>query len=190
MKPYIPFLFLLAACAPTSPNPSTDFLNSNAEWSGNVSALYALTSVGSGTGIEIKWRDSTSQVHKLSDYQGKPVILAFGLTTDALSDQQFAALDSVRAEMGDSVRTIAIAHDPSGFRTVSLYASSQHRMSQFISDSARRVQIQFSQRSDGHTYTPESFVLGLDGKIVDGGVTAGLEDKASLEALVRKAYHP
>ncbi len=190
MKPYIPFLFLLAACAPTSPNPSTDFLNSNAEWSGNVSALYALTSVGSGTGIEVKWRDSTEQVHKLSDYQGKPVVLAFGLTTDAFSDQQFAALDSVRTEMGDSVRTIAIANDPSGFRTVSIYASSHHRTSQFISDSTERVEIQFAQAVGPTYYRTESFVLGLNGTVVSGSFTPGASTKDSLEYYARKAYHP
>jgi len=193
MKTLLVCSLLFAACAPTAPSTSTDYTNPNAQHAGNVSALYALTSANAGTGIEVEWLDSTGQAHKLSSYQGsKPVILAFGTTSDATSDQQFAALDSVRNEMGDSVRTIAIANDPSGFRTVVAYVAAQHLTSQFISDSTERVEIQFATTTAaGPTYyVIESIVLGLDGNIVSGGFTPGFASKASLEALVRKVYHP
>jgi peroxiredoxin len=194
MKSSIAILFLLAACAPTAPSTSTDYVNTNAEFSGNVSALYALIAASTGAGVDVKWRDATGLVHRLSDYQGsKPVVLAFGTSSDATAETQFAALDSVRAEMGDSVRTLAIANDNTiwSFKTVSDNIASHHITGQVISDSARRVQVQFVQFSDGQLWSTESFVLGLDGKIVSGGATDGLlEDKASFETLVRKAYHP
>ncbi|MDP4199680.1 MAG: hypothetical protein Q8922_03655 [Bacteroidota bacterium] len=187
-------LLALTACAPsTATVQSTDYLNSNAQHSANVSTLYALASIGTGTGIEFKWLDSTGISHKLSEYQGsKPVVLVFGKTSDSYSTAQYASLDSVRSEMGDSVGTIAFADDnaPTNFNTVTSYVSAHHFLSQFITDSTQRVEIQFATAGlSGPTYyVTESLVLGKDGKLVTNGFTAGPAYKDTLEARVRQAY--
>src|SRR5947209_17996692 len=125
----------LASCAPNdSSNSSADYINTNAAFLHNVSDVYAVTASSSTPlPFELKWRDSTGLVHKLSDYKGKPVFIAIGRTNDGSSDTLFREVDSMQIEMKDTLMTLIVAHDATGMATVSSFVTSNNIRSQVIS---------------------------------------------------------
>jgi hypothetical protein len=181
-------LIAFIGCAPDAPT-FVEYSNPNAQYEHNVSALYGKVSSTNSLGFDIKWRDSTGQVHKMSDLQGvKTVLIGFGKTSNLSSDTLYHQVDSVRALMGDSVFTLIIAKDNTGFRTVANFVSAQGIKSQVISDSTSTVQLEFVQHSDGIIYTPQTFIIGTDGKVVTNTPLAGPMPVDTLRSWVRKAY--
>jgi hypothetical protein len=174
----------LFSCAPDTPSVS-EYSNTSARYAKNVSELYGVVASSDPLGVDIKWLDSTGVVDKLSKYHGKPGVVVFGRIADAASDSLFREVDSIRAEMGDSVYTLIVTEDAGGFNTVSQSAVSQAIKTQIVCDASFNIELRFVGFADGFTYPQESFILDKSGKIVSGDVTAGREDKDVLKKYLR-----
>ena len=91
-------LAVAAGCSPsTSSNSSGSFTNSDAENSGNVSGIYELAAygtVGSWTGVDIKWKNSKGIIQAVSAYgdSGKPALVSFWATTNDTDASEIPAL--------------------------------------------------------------------------------------------------
>lgn len=181
-------LIAAVGCAPDAPT-FVEYNNPNAQFAHNVSGLYGKVSSSTPLGFDFKWRDSTGLVHKMSEFQNKkPLLISFGKTSNLSSDTLYRQVDSVRAAMGDSVFTLIVAKDIVGFQAVANFVSAQGIMSQVISDSTSTVQLEMVQHSDGIIYLPQTFLIGVNGKLVTTDPLAGPIRPDSLESLVRKGY--
>src|SRR5205814_1933681 len=112
------------------------------------------------------WKDATGRVASLSEHFGKPALVVFWLMAQGASDTLISVLDSVHADMKDSVFILAIAEDrttPHCFASGVLYDTINHVQVQMVTDSAERAHIQYAQFSDGTLVHPETFILKSDG---------------------------
>ena len=193
------FLFLLplivigAGCAPSTSSPSatTSFTNTDASYTANVSGIYELASygtVGSWTGIDIKWKNSSGIIQAMSAYgdSGKPVLLSFWATTNATDASEEPALDSVQKDLGDSVGIVTIGEN-NNFQAFYNYDTLNKIHVQIVVDSAGLTNIQYVELTNGSIAWPETFVLKPNGSIMiaeEGYVTTHV-----LDSLARAAYH-
>lgn len=186
-----------AGCAPsTSTNTSEDFTDITAPFSGNVSETYALATISSAPGFDLKWVDSTG-VRALSSYHGKVVLVTFWRTTDVGAGTILGSFDSVGRDLGDSVQVLMVDDDNSAarFTNAKTFVSAQQTKSQVLVDSAWRVHLRFAgDFSDGQLYYTETFVVKPDGNVIkDAGVIANLPSshegtRALMDSVVRAAY--
>jgi hypothetical protein len=190
------FLFLLplfvtaAGCAPSTSTPSatTSFTNTDAPYTANVSGIYELASygtVGSWTGIDIKWK-GIDKIVAMSSYAGKPVLLSFWAITPATAAAEIPALDSVQKDLGDSVGIVTIGENNT-FQAFYNYDTLNKIQVQIVVDSAGLANVQYSELADGKIVWPETFVLKPNGSIMiaeEGYLTTHV-----LDSLARAAYH-
>jgi hypothetical protein len=185
---------LNAGCAPSTSAPITNsFSNLNASDTLNVSGLYEVSpygTVGSWTGIDIKWKDSVGIIRAMSGYSGKVVLLSFWITTPAAGTWVEYALDSVQRDLGDSVGIVTVAEDesyPNNFTGVYNYVAANKIRSQVIVDSGQFAHIQYAELANGNLGVPETFVLRPNGSIMQ--FLEGYNSKRVLDSAVRAAYH-
>ncbi|HET6400467.1 MAG TPA: hypothetical protein VFH95_03625 [Candidatus Kapabacteria bacterium] len=183
-----------AGCAPSTSAPITNsFSNPNAPDTLNVSGLYEVSpygTVGSWTGIDIKWKDSAGIVRAMSGYAGKVVLLSFWITTPDTGAWVEYALDSVQKDLGDSVRIVTVAEDggnSNNFTTVYKYVSSNKIRAQVIVDSGQFAHVQYSELANGNLGVPETFILRPNGSIMQ--YIEGYDSEPVLDSLARAAYH-
>ncbi len=189
------FLFFLAIGAgcssSTNTNPNFSFTNADASYTGKVSGIYELAAygtVGSWTGIDIKWKDSgNGSIQAMSSYgnAGKPILISFWATTPDTATWDEFALDSVQSVMGDSVGIVTVSE--SSFASTYKFDTLNKIGVQVVVDSAGLTELQYSQLEGGSIGQPQTFVLKPNGTIMgdyEGYVTASMFD-----SLVRAAYH-
>ncbi|HEX5316446.1 MAG TPA: TlpA disulfide reductase family protein, partial [Candidatus Kapabacteria bacterium] len=181
-------------CAPSTSAPiANSFSNPNAAYKANVSELDQVSpygTVGSWTGIDIKWKDSAGVVRALSGYSGKVVLLSFWITTPAPGTWVEHALDSVQTDLGDSVRIVTVAEDesyPNNFTGVYNFVTSGKIRSQVIVDSTNFAHIQYAELANGNLGVPETFVLRPNGSIMQ--YLEAYNSEHILDSAARAAYH-
>ncbi len=187
-------LVTVVGCSPsttTNSSTSSSFTNADAAYTGNVSGIYQLSAygaVGSWTGIDIKWKDSSGKIESLSGYgnAGKPALLSFWATTNATDASEIPALESVQNDLGDSIGIVTIGEN-ANFQTFYNYDTLNKIHLQTVVDSLGLTNIQYSILADGKITWPETFVLKPNGTIMiaeEGYVAPG-----ELDSLARAAYH-
>jgi thiol-disulfide isomerase/thioredoxin len=188
---FLSLLLIAAGCSSTTvPNPNTSFTNADPAYMGNVSGIYAMENygtVGSWTGVDIKWKDSNGVIRAMSAYgdSGKPVLLSFWSTTTATAESDEPALDSVQKVLGDSVGIVTINED--NFQTAYKYDTLNKISVQIVVDSAEIANLQYVQLVNSNIGWPETFIIKPNGTIMAysyGYATAGV-----LDSLARAAYH-
>jgi hypothetical protein len=184
---------ILSGCAPSTSAPITNsFSDPNAPYTANVSGLYQVSAygtVGSWTGIDIKWKDSAGIIRAMSGYAGKPVLLSFWTTRPDTGAWEEYSLDSVQTDLGDSVRILTVAEDnnySNNFIGVYNYVTSNKIRSQVIVDSGQFAHIQYSELANGNLGVPETFVLRPNGSIML--YILGYDSEHVLDSLARAAY--
>jgi hypothetical protein len=191
LRHFLP-VFLLSAiisCAPTASETSPiEFTDPTIEFAHNVSGLYGIASISTGTGIELQWKDSTGRIISLSDHQGKPVLVAFLRLMDSSGRILASQLDSVQREMIDSVFVLAIVEDnsPHSFASAAYYDSILNLHLQLVSDSAERAHIQFVQLTGRNFVHPESYLLKKDGHLAEGSPFWGYQNRFYWEEKLRQ----
>jgi hypothetical protein len=190
------FLLLLAigggCSSTTSPSSNGSFTNNDASYTGNVSGIYALAAygtVGSWTGVDIKWKDSANgSIQAMSSYgnAGKPVLLSFWATTPAAAASEMAALDSVQAsDLGDSVGIVTVGEN-NNFQAFLTYVTSNKISVEVVVDSERLTNIQYVAMANNNIVYPETFVIKPNGTVMIA--EEGYVPERVLDSLVRAAY--
>jgi peroxiredoxin len=190
---YLLFLLSLATgagCSPsTSSNSSSSFTNTDATYNGNVSGIYELANygtVGSWTGVDIKWKNSQGNIQALSGYAGKPILLSFWATSPVADAAEESTLDSVEKDLGDSVGIVTVGEN-NNFQTFYSFATGNKITVQIVVDSVKLANTQYAAMADNKIVWPETFVLKPNGAVMiaeEGYVT-----EHALDSLVRVAYH-
>jgi hypothetical protein len=184
-------LTIAAGCSPsTSSNSSGSFTNSDAEYSGNVSGIYELATygtVGSWTGVDIKWKNSKGIIQAVSAYgdSGKPVLVSFWATTNDTDASEIPALDSIQKDLGDSVGIVTVGEN-NNFQTFLTYVTSNKISTEVVVDSEGITNIQYAGMVDGKIVWPETFVLKPNGTVMIA--EEGYVPERVLDSLVRAAY--
>ncbi len=156
---------------------------------GNVSGIYELSNygtVGSWTGVDIKWKNSQGNIQALSGYSGKPVLLSFWATTPVAAAAEESTLDSVQKDLGDSVGIVTVGEN-NNFQTFYNYATANKITVQIVVDSLELTNDQYAAMANSNVVWPETFVLKPNGTAMiaeEGYVT-----EHALDSLVRAAYH-
>lgn len=184
---FLSILIIAAGCSPsTNANTGTSFTNSDATFSGNVSAIYELSqlaTIGSWTGADIKWRDS-SGIISLSGFAGKPILLSFWATSPNSAASDEFSLDSTKSDLGDSVAIVTISE--STFQATDSYVTANKIGVQVVVDSAGLAELQYAEINNSTTGQPQTYILNPNGSIVadlQGDATAHM-----LDSLARAAY--
>ncbi len=195
MKPrnlfFLSLLVIAAGCSSTTvPNPNTSFTNADAAHIGNVSGIYALENygtVGSWTGVDIKWKDSNGVIRAMSSYgdSGKPMLLSFWATNNDTTASEESALDSVQKDLGDSVGIVTVVENT--FQAAYAYDTLNKIKVQIVVDSAKLANIQYVQLADNNIGWPETFIIKPNGTIM--AYSEGYATERVLDSLVRAAYH-
>ncbi len=186
-----------SGCAPsTSSTSSNSFSNPDAKYTANVSQLYQLVpygTFGSWSGIDLKWKDSaTGEIRSLSGDAGKVLLLTFWVTRPDTGAWEVPSLDSVQADLGDSVRIVTVAEDdnyPDNFQSVSAYVSAHNLHSEVILDTTEFAHIQYGEQVSTDLGLPETFVIGPSGYSSNPEAVLGYYSSHQLNSLVRAKYH-
>ncbi|HEY3875545.1 MAG TPA: hypothetical protein VGM92_08705, partial [Candidatus Kapabacteria bacterium] len=160
-----------AGCAPStsSTNTSFDFTNADAGFKGNVSNIYSLktTTVGSWSGIDISWIDSTHTLRSLDKDMGKPILLSFWMINPSNPSEaaEEPSLDSAQRDLGDSVGIVTI-EEAQNLTTDYNYAISNGITVPILVDSDGFAQIEYVSAVNGSVGDPQVFVLKPSGAIM------------------------
>jgi hypothetical protein len=187
-------LAITVGCAPsTSTTANGSFTNTDAEYSANVSGIYELAaygSVGSWTGVDIKWKDSSGIIRAMSAYgdSGKPVVLSFWVTSPDTGAWEEPALDSVQSNLGDSVGIVTVAEDitSNSFDTVFHYVKANKITIQVVIDTGDITHIEYADQVNPSLALPETFIMKPNGTIMKD--TLGYVSVPTIDSLVRAAY--
>ncbi len=189
-------LAIVSGCAPSTSSTLTNSLsNPNARFSDNVSELYSVApygTVGSWSGIDLKWKDSAGIIRALSGYTGKPVLLTFWVTRPDTGAWELPTLDSVQNDLGDSVRIVTVAEDDNftdNFQAVLNYVTTHHLHSQVLVDSMEFAHIQYAEQVNPDLGLPETFIISRNGYTSNPAYFIGYLPAHSLDSIVRATYH-
>jgi hypothetical protein len=197
LRYFLPFVLLSAviSCAPTAPATAPiEFTDPTAEYHGNVSALYGISTSNTELAFDLLWKDSMGRVTSLSEHKGKPMLVVFWMISHKSSDSLISLLDSLQQEMGDSLFVLAVADDrtPHSFATGVFYDTTNHLRLQLVTDSLQRAHVQYSQLSQATIGHPETFVLKPDGHFsstIQGySPESGLSPRLFWQDVIRKFY--
>ena len=185
---------MYAGCAPSTSAPITNsFSNRNAPDTANVSGLFEVSpygTVGSWTGIDLKWKDSTGIVRAMSSDSGKVVLLSFWITRPDTGAWVEYSLDSVQQDLGDSVGIVTVAEDDNysdNFTSVYDYVKTNKIPLQVVLDSLEFAHVQYSELANGDLGLPETFVMRPNGSIMN--FFEGYTSEHFLDSAARAAYH-
>lgn len=108
---------------------------------------------------DLALRDLQGNLHRLSDYRGRPVMLHFWATWCGVCRQEFGALNTLEAERGEAV-LLAVAEDGDDAAALRAFVKERGLTYPVLrgSDSV--------SRQWGITVFPTSFYLDRDGRIV------------------------
>ena len=176
----------------TSVNPYLfDFTQLNNEFSHNVSNIDGVHNLTSGpwTDYDITWKDSNGKLDSLAGFPNKVVILSFWNTADSNAYSDEPTLDSVQADLKDSVVIVSVASYNStySFHAVDSFVAAHNFRHQIVVDSTQRAQaLYFGNVS---LVVPAAFVLKPNGVILNGQFFVDWTSESQFDSLVRLAYH-
>ena len=188
-------LFAFQGCSSTTiPDPTAfDFTQANAQYLGNVSDIYGVTTLSSlpWYGPDIKWKDALGNVHALSDYQGKVILLSFWNYDTTAAYAEEPTLDSVQMDMNavsDSVVLISVAsyNHSESFLAIDSFIVAHKFNHQEVVDSTQRAQVIYA--GSNQLGYPETFALKPNGNVLDNQFLAGWYSRTYIDSLVREAY--